>query len=59
MRKLTSLGLILNRVGDGAPEPPKPEGLPEGNGFKLMASIRKKAPTKMRKGRSGEIPRRR
>lgn len=58
MRKLTSLGLILNKVGDGPPAPPKPEELPEGNGFKLMGSIRKKAPTKMRKGRSGEIPRR-
>lgn len=60
MRKLTSLGLILNRVGDGPPAPGKlenPEVWKMANGYEIMLGARKKGPTKMRKGKSGEIPR--
>jgi hypothetical protein len=57
----TSLGLILNKVGDGPPPPPKlakPGVFEFANGYKLILTGGRRSPTKMRKGKSGEIERR-
>lgn len=63
MRKpMTALGLLLRAERwQAALPPPKledPEVWKMGNGYEIMLGVRKKGPTKMRKGRSGEIPRR-